>query len=175
MSNQNAHKLAVLRLNLSSRQPRAMADIAKIAREFFRAGFKKEGWDSGGGLKKWPGRDPAFSGKRRQLLRNSGNLFNNIRSWSGRQKAVVYNSTKYGSLQNDGGNMTVTLGMRRFFWAKYYEELNKGNKADAAIWKNMALKKAGSVIKVPARPFIYDSRTLEKKVERYIDQFIKQL
>lgn len=174
MSN-NVQKIARIRLAYSNKAPKAMAQIAKIAREYFKASFKKEGYDAGGSFKKWEARNPTFSGKRRQLLRNSGQLLNSIKSWSGRNIAVVYSGQKYARLHNDGGSITVSLKMRRFFWAKHYEALKAGNEADADIWKNMALKKAGSKIKMPARPFIYESRLLTDKIDRFIDQFIKTL
>ena len=79
--------------------------------------------------------------------------------------------------------------MRRFFWAKYFELMKKalnknGNSSslkkatklmpEAQFWRNMAMKK-GNKINIPSRPFIYKSAVLEKKISRYINQFVKKL
>ncbi len=187
MQNRNAIKLRQTLIKLESQQPKLMAEIALIAQEFFKTNFKKQG-SLKTGFEAWTPRK-FNSGKGRSLLRQSGLLFNEIRKRSGKNYAAVYNGLKYARIHNDGGNIPITPKMRRFFWAQYFNlmkgALNKsGNSSSlkkatklmpqAQFWKNMAMKK-GSVIKIPARPFIYKSLVLEKKISKYINQFVKKI
>lgn len=51
----------------------------------------------------------------------------------------------YSRIQQEGGKITITPKMRKFFWAKYSETKNP-------VWKAMALKKG--FIRIPARPYL---------------------
>ncbi len=76
-------------------------------------------------------------------------------------------SEPYASIHNEGGQITVTAKMKRFFWAKYKE-----TKEEA--WKRMALMKVGKVIKMPKRRFIGDGPDTQRIIRSVIDDNLKQ-
>ena len=87
---------------------------------------------------------------------------------------------------NYGGTITVTAKMKKFFWHKYYEATQSfGRKkdgsprkdkrtvqlnAEAEFWKFMALKKAGTTIKIPRRRFLGTSPEVEQAVRNIIEE-----
>lgn len=82
----------------------------------------------------------------------------------------------YATLHNEGGKITVTAKMKRFFWYKY-----KQTKDEA--WKRMALMKVGNVIIMPQRQFVGDGKdtrrliqgVIDDNVQRYNEELIKTL
>lgn len=81
-------------------------------------------------------------------------------------------SLPYTTLHNEGGKITVTAKMKRFFWAKYKETKEES-------WRRMALMKVGKVITMPERRFIGDGpdtqRIIRKVIDRNLQQFNTQL
>lgn len=186
--NREAEKLLAAKLRLRNQQGADMQRIAGIAREFFLYNFKKEGSDQGS-FQAWPKKRLPEFGKRRQLLRQSGDLQRSIRTKSSKRNAMVISDLPYSKMHNDGGEITITPKMRRFFWAKYYEVMGKAKskdgltsslkkaqrlKPEATMWRNLAMKR-GKTLKIPPRPFIYNSRTLDAKIIRYLDSQIKKI
>ncbi|RXE68890.1 phage virion morphogenesis protein [Sangeribacter muris] len=76
-------------------------------------------------------------------------------------------SLPYTTLHNEGGKITVTAKMKRFFWAKF-----KGTGDDA--WRRMALMKVGKVITMPERRFIGDGPETQRIIREAIDRNLKQ-
>lgn len=84
----------------------------------------------------------------------------------------------------------MTARMKRFFWAKYKEATGAfGRKKDGSLrsdkrnqrlggeaefWKWMALKKEGSVIKIPRRRFLGSSPQLEAAVREIIEENLSE-
>jgi len=78
-------------------------------------------------------------------------------------KVVVGNTLPYGKIQNEGGKINVTSKMRKFFWAKMYENGTSGTSATGRKtfipnekglkWRNMALSKKG-FIEIPERRYL---------------------
>lgn len=108
------------------------------------------------------------------LMMRSGNLRKSIRSSIQGDKIIWSSSLPYASIQNEGGEITVTQKMKSFFWAMYYKSSGavKGHsKRDARLsqeasqWKAMALKRAGSKIKIEKRQFIGDHPQVKKSIE----------
>ena len=73
----------------------------------------------------------------------------------------------YTTLHNEGGKITVTAKMKRFFWYKY-----KQTKDEA--WKRMALMKTGKVIKMPQRQFIGDGPDTQRIIREAIDRNLQK-
>lgn len=110
------------------------------------------------------------------LLNVTGKLRRSIHSRiSG--NSLEYTSTEpYAEIHNTGGKIRVTQKMQKYFWAKYYEHSGKVkhnkngtvSKASGAasgkaeVYKNLALMKVGSEIKIPRRRFIGDHPNLRK-------------
>ena len=195
MDNNNAYKIELTLQRYNAGKPAAMKAIAYIAEQFFKASFRKQ---EGGG-KKWAPRKFNMPGKQRALLMNRGTLRNEIKGTSSANRAVIYNPLPYAEIHNEGGTITITPKMRRFFWAMYFKtmggatsysrssvkgkrstnaksSLSKGRKLmeQALPWKLLALHK-GDKLTIPSRPFIYHSSELNAKIDRYIDKFIKTL
>lgn len=108
------------------------------------------------------------------------------------------NDMPYARIQNEGGAITVTRKMQKFFWAMYYSlagrvtysvktrkaQNNQKNRMlgdEAAYWKALALKKVGSRITIPPRRFIGNHPhvvTIVKQVAdsnfRKLDAYLKQ-
>jgi phage gpG-like protein len=169
--NNESRKILALKLRYKSRAAMATRNIAHIALNFFKAGYKKEGQVLGTGLKPWKRRKFEAPGKSRQLLRQKGTLFRGLRKYSNKKRAVIYNNVPYATLLSEGGTVTITPAMRKFFWAMYYKY--KSNPAQAKIWRSLALKQ--TPLKYPERPIVYHSKALNRKIERYIDKHIKRL
>ena len=80
--------------------------------------------------------------------------------------------------------------MKKFFWHKYYEATGSfGRKKDgtrrndkrtiqlsteAEFWKFMALKKAGTTIRIPRRQFLGTSPEVEQTVRNIIEENITE-
>lgn len=76
-------------------------------------------------------------------------------------------SLPYTTLHNEGGKITVTAKMKRFFWAKYKETKDES-------WKRMALMEVGKVITMPERRFIGDGPDTQRIIRKVIDRNLKQ-
>jgi phage gpG-like protein len=154
--------------------------LGNEAVKFFKDGMRREGVVDGR-FKPWPKRAGPPKDLNRRSLRKSGRLFRSIRVLrKGKNDQIVIGpgaeSRRYAELMNNGGKITVTPKMRKFFWAMYFKEAGSNEKkygdsvrdsdirkfvkesANADFWKNLALAKT---ITVPPRPFIYQSRTLQ--------------
>ncbi|HMR85186.1 MAG TPA: hypothetical protein PKE30_18710, partial [Niabella sp.] len=153
-------------------------------RNFERKGFFDQLWPGS----RWPN-------SRGSLLLRTGAGRRSIRGAVVAMSVVWRSSLPYMRLHNEGGEITVTAKMKRFFWAMHYKAANalvysvktratrntKRNAkltAEAEIWKMMALKAVGSKIKVPKRQFIGWHPKVDKMVdvvvyrnlEDYLDQ-----
>ncbi len=76
-------------------------------------------------------------------------------------------SLPYTALHNEGGKITVTAKMKRFFWAKYKETKDES-------WRRMVLMKVGKVITMPERRFIGDGPDTQRIIRGVIDDNLKQ-
>ena len=104
-------------------------------------------------------------------------------------KVVVVNNEPHADIHNSGGTITVTAQMKKFFWAKYYEQvgkvttnkqgavsLNKTNRAigaKAMFCKRMALMPVGSKIKIPKRQFMGNSAALMKDFDSWFANTVR--
>lgn len=70
--------------------------------------------------KPWPGRR---HGRKGTLLnvRGGGGLRGSIKATVGESTVTFTSGLPYAAIHNEGGTITVTTKMQRFFWAKYYE------------------------------------------------------
>lgn len=89
---------------------------------------------------------------------------------------------------NEGGTITVTAKMKRYFWAKYHEAggkikykksgvMSKSSQRasdEAEFYKALALMKVGTKITIPERRFIGDSPEVSKCVETVVKENLKE-
>lgn len=149
-------------------------------RNFERQAFFSEAWQR----RKSPTR-PGGS-----ILIDTGQLRQSISSRTTDTSITFYTTLPYAAIHNDGGEIVVTKKMKRYFWAKYYEASGsfgrkkngekRGDKrtvqltAEAEFWKFMALKKAGTTIKIPRRRFLGASPEVEQAVRDIIEENITE-
>lgn len=88
------------------------------------------------------------------------------------------NSQPYANIHNEGGELTITAKMKKFFWAKYREaagitgktwKTNLPLKREAEYWKSLALMKVGSKIKIPKRQVIGHHPQADISIRRVVD------
>lgn len=141
---------------------------------FERQAFFTEAWQR----RSSPGREGGA------LLINTGSLRRSIRSETKGSSIVFTSHHPAAGIHNDGGEITVTARMKRYFWFRYREATGSlGTRKDgslrqdkrnarisslAAFYKAMALKKVGSKIKMPRRRFIGDSPEVARAIEEII-------
>lgn len=137
----------------------------------------------------WPGRR---HGRKGTLLnvRGGGGLRGSLKGVEGESSVTFTSGLPHASIHNEGGTITVTAKMKRFFWAKYYElagrvtysvksrrvantRRNKNLNVDAEFYKNMALMKVGSQITMPERRFIGHAPEVDQAVRRVTDANLK--
>lgn len=174
------------RINLLVRE--TLKDIRTEALEEFDRNFEREAFFN----EKWA-RRKFNDDKSRGLLVQTGNLRRSITGRITSRDSVVIESTEpYAQIHNEGGTITVTRRMKKYFWWKYititgskrmkagisitYSERfsrkkdgtlrnTKRNRAlteEAEFYRRMAMKKTGSKITIPKRQFIGNHPDLEK-------------
>lgn len=150
-----------------------------ISDEFDRNFERKAFFDQ-----KWP--QTKYPTNRGSLMMRTGALRRGNQSRIQGNSIVFTNSQPAAEIHNEGGSITVTAAMKKAFWAMYYKAsgMVKSKKngtatkatqryiADAAFWKNMALMKVGSKIKMPQRQFIGRHPHVDAAVKRVVDSHI---
>lgn len=120
------------------------------------------------------------------ILVDTGTLRRSVRSRTTDDSITFYTDLPYAAIHNDGGEIVVTEKMKRFFWHKYYEatgsfgrEKNGERRNDkrtrqlsteADFWRFMALKRAGTTIRIPRRRFLGTGPEVERIVREIIEE-----
>ena len=138
----------------------------KLTEEFDR-NFERKGFFD----KKW--KQNTLQNRRGSLMMRSGNLRNSIQCRRDQNSISWRSSRPYAAIQNDGGEITVTAQMKKYFWAMYIRAGKTGDEAEQ--YKAMALKKVGDKITIPKRQFIGDHPEVRKIVERCADATFKEI
>lgn len=160
-----------------------LRDTARMAAaesvKFFKESFVNGGFTDGS-LQKWPDGKSPLGGKR--TMYGTGTLMQSIRATEIAAKRVtVASDTAYSEIHNEGGTVTVTARMKKFWWAQYMKwagkvgitktgrasgsQANRKTSAKAEFCRRMALMKVGSKIKIPRRQFLGESRTLMNRLD----------
>ena len=124
-------------------------------------------------------------------MQKSGNLRRSIASQIEGATIRWSSSLPYASIHNNGGIIKVTLKMKKYFWAKYYElagkiktkkdgspsvsQYNQKLSVEAQQYKYMALMKVGTVITMPKRQFIGSHPEVTRAVKGVIDKNMQDL
>lgn len=101
-------------------------------------------------------------------------------------KVYIRNQVDYAQIHNEGGTIKVTAKMKRYFWYRYAAakgarlvkkrgglRKTKGNEAltrEAMFWRNMAIKREGSFIRMPRRHFFGPDANMEKEIRKIIEK-----
>ena len=172
MENQNADQFRAIIASYARLKNDSPRIVGTIAVNFFRASFKYQGQKLNGVIKPWAARGGSPSNRKsRKLLFDSGRLRRGIIVKQATAGKVVIGVdaivSPYAKLQNDGGEIDVTIKMRKFFWAMYFQTKDE-------FWKGMAISKK-KTIHVKARPFIYDSSDLAKEITTDFEKRLRKI
>lgn len=123
----------------------------------------------------------------RKILTGTGDLGRSIQYIVADAMVTVISDLVYSRLHNDGGttNPKVTDKMRKFAWAKFFENGGgNGKKADdlteeALKWRNIAItKKDVLTVKIPKRQFMGEHGELDtllrEKIQQELDKLMKK-
>jgi len=173
-------------INFGYAKDNLLRDAARMAAvesvKFFKESFRNGGFTDNA-LVKWADRKSPLGGKK--TLYGKGTLMQSIhKTEESTQRVVVSSDTPYSTIHNEGGTITVTAQMKRFWWAQYYKfsgkrkttrrgiqsnsRANQRTNARAEYCKKMALMRVGSKIKIPKRQFIGESQTLMNELDRQL-------
>lgn len=146
------------------------------AKNHFRESFLNEGFTDKS-LDKWASRKSKRLDKNdSKLLTYSGELGDSIDFRVEGDTVIISSDKQYAQIHNEGGIITVTDKMKKFFWAKHYEAAEAGADDIASQFKNLALAKQ---IKIEKRQFIGNSEVLNQaitnKLSRELDKIFKSL
>lgn len=161
---------------------RILKDIQVEMSDEFDKNFERQAFFS----EKWQRRKSPIRDEGRAILTDTGALRKSIGSRTTENSITFFTTLPYAAIHNDGGEIVVTGRMKRFFWHKYYEatgafgrrkdgRLRKDKRnarldTEADFWMFMALKKAGSTIKIPRRRFLGTSPEVEKAVREIVEE-----
>lgn len=149
-----------------------ISDVRVDLSEEFDRNFERKAFFD----KKWKGTN--LPNKRGSLLMRSGKLRRSINSKENGTQVTWNSSLPYASINNNGGEITVTEKMKSFFWAMAYKagmaagtgdsERSKRLSAEAQQWKNLALQKVGTKMKIEQRQFIGEHPIVRQRTEEII-------
>lgn len=124
------------------------------------------------------------------ILVDTGTLRRSVKSRTTDDSITFYTDLPYAAIHNDGGEIVVTEKMKRFFWHKYYEATGSfGRKkngerrndkrtrqlsTEADFWRFMALKRAGTTIRIPKRRFLGTGPEVERIVREIIEDNLSE-
>ena len=156
--------------------------VDRFQQNFYKGGFVNDGLHKWDAPKRLDANGKYAAQKYGTLLSASNELMNSITFTVLAPGIVQVSSDKpYARIHNKGGkidhDIPVTPKMRKFFWAKHYEETNGDKKADSK-WKGMALtKKTAFRIKgtMPQRQFMGKSHDLNQDITKLIETELKKL
>lgn len=137
----------------------------------------------------WP-KNKLVNRKGSQMARTN-NLRRSIRAVVKGGKIEFSSSLPYASIQNEGGEVTVTAKMKKYFWYMYYQTSGKiANRKDGSArktksntnlsiearqWKNLALMKIGQKMKIPSKRFIGPHPRVRSVIEEVVNDNLKEV
>lgn len=136
-------------------------DVAIELTEEFDKNFERKAFFD----KKW--KQTKMANRRGSLMLRSGNLRSSLQNKIGENSISWTSSKPYAQIHNEGGEITVTRQMQKYFWAMYINAGKTGIEAEQ--YKGMALKKIGSKITIPERRYIGDHPEVKKAIEKTAD------
>lgn len=152
----------------------------EFGRNFERKAFFDQPWEQS-----------KLHNQRGSLMMRTGQLRNSLNYKISNDSITWSSSLPYASIHNEGGHITVTPKMKKFFWAMYYKTSGAVTKTksgkpsaskrnvhlsqEAAYWKSLALMKPGSQIKIPERRFIGNHPKVRTAIRSVIEDNLKDL
>jgi len=129
--------------------------VANEALDYFKECFVKKEFDGTKWVKSDTNSDTLVqSGKLRDSLYIKEATDENIE---------IVTESEYSKIHNEGGTITVTKAMSKFFWSKFYATGN-------VIYKRMALAKE---VTIPKRQFLGESQELNERIKQTITDYVR--
>ena len=179
-----------MRKEIQSIIARILKDIQVEMSDEFDQNFEREAFFS----EAWQRRkSPTRPGG--HILVDTGRLRKSIRSEVSDNSIRFFTDLPYAEIHNEGGEIVVTEKMKRYFRHKFYDSIggfvrkstNRSPRPlsdggfyawtstmqlseEAEFWRFMALKKAGTTIKIPRRRFLGTSPEVEQAVRTIIEE-----
>lgn len=130
--------------------------------------------------------------KRGSLMARTNTLRRSIKATIQNQSIVFHSPLPYATIHNNGGEITVTENMKRFFWAMYYKSFgaitfnvrskamantakNKKLSTEANQWKALALQKTGTKMKIEQRQFIGEHPLMVAQIKKIVGENLKDI
>ena len=162
-----------------------MTDLKVELLDVFDKNFERKGFFDR------PWKETKFPNKRGSLMLRSGALRASLKGNVAGSTIVFSSSLPYARIQNEGGLITVTEKMKKFFWAMFYKSVgaaavnaktgkmrntarNRSLATEAGYWRGLALKKVGSKIKIEARPFVGSHPHVGRIIAKVFDDLMKE-
>ena len=171
LDNNNIHGVDEMIAKIQAAQTYLSRDVNIVigveAVNHFKANFANEGFDNN----KWAPRKTKFPLAKKVLTgQGSGDhLGDSIDYKVQGVTTIIYTDKVYAQIHNEGGEITVTPKMKKFFWAKHHEAKANGEIELADQYKWMALSKTIHIIK---REFMGESTILNDKI---VDKITRDL
>jgi len=144
-------------------------EIAAIAVEFSKERFREQAWLDVT-KESWKPRKQRRKGgknKSQTLLVNKGTLKRSIRKVLANENTIIIGTNvKYAQIQNDGGVIRESVHIKDFE-RKAYTRLRQGRKETVRAHKVSSHNRQMN-IRIPARPFLGVSYTLERRIYQHI-------
>lgn len=153
-------------MNLKQIIKQTLADVRTKLTEEFDKNFERKAFFD----KRWS--ETKLPNKRGSLMMRSGKLRRSIKSRVQGSSIVFSSDMPYAALHNEGGEIKVTLQMKKYFWAMYYKSSSGGKRItqQSKQFKAMALKKVGDTITIEQRQFIGEHPEVEKAIEKIVSR-----
>ena len=177
LNNENIHGADELLKRLNEAKAYLNSDVQEVigveAVNHFKNNFAEEGFDGN----KWASRKTKVKLQKKVLTgQGSGDHLGDSIDYRVEGKTtIIYTDKAYGEIHNEGGEITVTPKMRKYFWAKSIEAKELGDTDAQEQYKWMALSKT---IKIEKREYMGPSNQLNEniiaKITRDLTRILKQ-
>ena len=115
----------------------------------------------------WP--STKYPNNRGSTMMRTGDLRAGYRSDISGTSLNFTNTQPYASIHNEGGELTVSVNMKKYFWAMFFKAGGKKAGLQAQYWKSLALMKTGSKIKIPKRQVIGQHAQVDIAIRHVVD------
>ncbi|MDR0413205.1 MAG: phage virion morphogenesis protein [Dysgonamonadaceae bacterium] len=157
--------------------------VGAMAKAHYQDNIRERQGFLNGGLHKWQKTKRQMSGGKSAasnygaLQSSRMHLYSSLKYVPSAYRVKVSNDLKYAPVHNWGGTVqpTVTPKMRKWAWAKHYEEAGADKKKDTP-WKRLALTKKSKLnIRIPQRQFLGESRELNEQIQQKMDSEVRNI
>lgn len=160
LDNEHIHGLDDMLAKLAALKDYLQNDVGEVvgteAVNHFKQNFENESFSGG---QKWAPRKTKREGSTngQKVLTKSSELTESIDYEADGPRVIIKTDKAYAQIHNEGGTITVTPRMKKYFWAKHKEAKDNGQTDLADQYKGMALAKQ---LTMPKRQFIGESPAL---------------